>query len=218
MTRGEWLVTSSNARSNFHFNQHERRSPSGCDHCRPKRAGKSTLAPILLRDTFGLLEYVNADPIAIGLSAFDSASVSFEAGRITLVRLRELAKHRKNFAFETTLATRSYASWIKGLRESGYRFHLVFLWLNSVELAIQRVDERVRCGGHSVPFEVIRRRYNRGLNNFFNLYRPLADTWAVYDNSGSGAPLLVSAGGESIPQRVIRPETWSIFSKQQDEG
>lgn len=154
----------------------------------PNGAGKSTLAPILLRETFGVLEYVNADPIALGLSAFDSASMSFEAGRIMVARLRDLAKHRKNFAFETTLASRSHASWIKRLRESGYKFHLVFLWLSSIELAIRRVEERVRSGGHSVPDEVIRRRYARGLTNLFNLYQPLADTWAAYDNSGSGAP------------------------------
>jgi predicted ABC-type ATPase len=184
----------------------------------PNGAGKSTLAPILLRETFGVLEYVNADPIALGLSAFDSASVSFEAGRIMMARLRDLARHRKNFAFETTLASRSYASWIKGLRESGYKFHLVFLWLRSIELAIQRVEERVRSGGHSVPNEVIRRRYDRGITNLFNLYQPLADTWAVYDNSGLGAPLLVSAGGENIPQRIIRPDTWSLLLKRQDEG
>ena len=184
----------------------------------PNGAGKSTLAPILLRETFGVLEYVNADPIALGLSAFDSASVSFEAGRIMMARLRDLAKHRKNFAFEATLASRSYASWIKGLRGSRYKFHLVFLWLRSIELAIQRVEERVRSGGHSVPDEVIRRRYDRGLANFFKLYQPLADTWAAYDNSGSGAPLLVSAGGENIPQRIIKPDTWSLLVKRQDEG
>lgn len=183
----------------------------------PNGAGKSTLAPILLRDTFGLLEYVNADPIAFGLSAFDSSSMSLDAGRIMVLRLRALAKHRKSFAFETTLASRSYASWIKRLRKSGYRFHLVFLWLGSIELAIERVEERVRSGGHSVPDEVIRRRYDRGLANFFNLYQPLADTWATYDNSSSGAPLLVSAGGENIPQRVIKPDTWSLLLKQQHE-
>jgi predicted ABC-type ATPase len=183
----------------------------------PNGAGKSTLAPILLRDTFGLLEYVNADSIALGLSAFDSASMSLDAGRIMVVRLRELAKRRKSFAFETTLASRFYATWIKRLRESGYRFHLVFLWLSSMELAIQRVDWRVRSGGHSIPDEVIRRRYDRGLINFFNLYLPLADTWAAYDNSGSGAPLLVSAGGENIPQRIIRGDLWKRLLNRQHE-
>ncbi len=182
----------------------------------PNGAGKSTLAPFLLRDTFGLLEYVNADPIALGLSAFDSASMSLEAARIVLARLRDLAKRRRSFAFETTLASRFYAPWVKRLRESGYKFHLVFLWLSSVELAIERVDERVRSGGHSIPEEIIRRRYDRGITNFFNLYEPLADTWAAYDNSGSGTPLLVSAGGENIPLRVIRPETWSMLLKQNE--
>lgn len=184
----------------------------------PNGAGKSTLAPFLLRDTFGVLEYVNADPIALGLSAFDSASMSFEAGRIVLARLRDLAKRRKSFAFETTLASRFYAPWVKRLRESGYRFHLVFLWLSSIELAIERVEERVRSGGHSIPDEVIRRRYDRGLTNFFNFYQPLADTWAAYDNSGSGTPLLISAGGENIPNRVIRPDTWSLLVNWQNEG
>ena len=181
-------------------------------------AGKSTLAPVLLRDTFGLLEYVNADPIALGLSAFDSASMSVEAGRIVVARLRDLAKRRKSFAFETTLASRFYAPWVKRLRESGYKFHLVFLWLNSIELAIERVDERVRSGGHSIPDEVVRRRYDRGITNFFRLYQPLADTWVTYDNSGSGTPLLVSAGGENIPLRVIRPDTWGMLLNRQNEG
>jgi predicted ABC-type ATPase len=184
----------------------------------PNGAGKSTLAPVLLRDTFGLLEYVNADPIALGLSAFDSASMSFEAGRVTLDRLRGLADHRKNFAFETTLATRFYASWIARLRESGYDLHVVFVWLRSVELAIERVERRVLSGGHSIPEEVIRRRYHRGLVNFFELYQPLADTWAAYDNSGSATPLLVAAGGENIPQRISQPDIWEKLLRQKNEG
>lgn len=184
----------------------------------PNGAGKSTLAPYLVRDTFGLLEYVNADPIALGLSAFDSASMSLEAGRLMRDRLHGLAEHRRNFAFETTLASRSYASWIRRLREADYQFHLVFFWLSSVELAIERVEGRVRSGEHPVPEEVIRRRYHRGLANFFNLYQPLADTWATYDNSGSGTPLLVAAGGEKIPQQVSRPDTWEIFLRHRNEG
>jgi len=179
----------------------------------PNGAGKSTLAPLLLRDTFGLLEYVNADPIAVGLSAFDSASMSFEAGRIMLDRLHSLARLRRNFAFETTLASRSYAPWIVKLRESGYHFHLVFLWLSTSELAMQRVKERVRSGGHAVLDKVVERRYERGIANFFKLYRPLADTWVAYDNSSSTAPLLLSFGGENIPERVIRPGTWNKFQK-----
>ncbi len=184
----------------------------------PKGAGKSTLAPFLLRDTFGLLEYVNADPIALGLSAFDSASMSLKVGRLMRDRLHGLAEHRRSFAFETTLASRSYSSWIRQLRKAGYQFHLVFFWLSSVELAIVRVELRVRSGGHSIPEEVIRRRYQRGLINFFSLYQPLADTWAAYDNSGSGTPLLVAAGGEKIPQQVSRPDKWEMFLRYRNEG
>ncbi|HEY6231123.1 MAG TPA: zeta toxin family protein [Pyrinomonadaceae bacterium] len=184
----------------------------------PNGAGKSTLAPVLLRDTFGVLEYVNADPIALGLSAFDSASVSFEAGRIMVHRLHTLAEQRRNFAFETTLASRSYAPLIVKLRKSGYSFHLVFLWLRTSELAIQRVQERVRGGGHAVPDEVVARRYERGIANFFKLYRPLANTWAAYDNSSFTAPLLVAFGGESIPEQVIRPDIWNVFLQRRNEG
>lgn len=161
----------------------------------PNGAGKSTLAPFLLRDTFGLLEFVNADTISAGLSAFNTEAVALDAGRVMLARLRELAAQKQSFAFETILSTRFYASWIAGLRKSGYEFHLVFVWLRCVELAIERVEGRVRTGGHSISEEVIRRRYHRGLINFFALYQPLAETWVAYDNSGSSTPLLVAAGG-----------------------
>src|SRR5438132_10976934 len=129
----------------------------------PNGAGKSTLSPTILRDTFGLLEFVNADTISVGLSAFNAEAVALDAGRVMLTRLRELAAHKQSFAFESTLATRSYAPWISRLAQEGYEFHLLFLWLNTVELAIQRVAERVRYGGHSVTDNIIRRRYHRGL-------------------------------------------------------
>src|SRR5258706_4725877 len=102
----------------------------------PNGAGKTSLAPYLLRDWLGLLEYVNADTIAQGLSAFQPERAAFEAGRIMLKRLRELAEQRKSFAFETTLATRSYAGWLEKLRRDGYRVNLMFVWLNSPDLAV----------------------------------------------------------------------------------
>src|SRR5882762_4372474 len=131
----------------------------------PNGAGKTTLAPFLLRDTFGLLEFVNADTISAGLSAFNPEGVAFDAGRLMLERLRELATDEQGFAFESTLATRSYAPWISSLQQAGYEFHLVFLWLHSVDLAVGRVASRHRGGGHFVAPEVIRRRYRRGLSN-----------------------------------------------------
>jgi len=150
----------------------------------PNGAGKSTLAPALLRDTLGIFEYVNADTIAEGLSAFAPEDASFDAGRVMLGRLHELASEGKDFAFETTLASRFYAGWIEKLRSNGYRASLVFLWLDSVDLAIERVEARVRVGGHSIPEETIRRRFERGLKNLFKLYLPVMDSWKVFDAKG----------------------------------
>ena len=174
----------------------------------PNGAGKSTLAPVLLRDTFGLLEFVNADTISAGLSAFNAEAVALDAGRVMLTRLRELAVHKQSFAFESTLATRSYIPWISRLAQQGYEFHLLFLWLNTVELAIQRVAERVHGGGHSVSEDIIRRRYRRGLENLSQLYLPIADTWVVYDNSGAGSPLLIASGEKERTSTVVLPDTW----------
>jgi len=180
----------------------------------PNGAGKSTLAPAILRDTFGLLEFVNADTISSGLSAFNAEAVALDAGRVMLTRLRELASNKQSFAFESTLATRSYAPWISRLSREGYQFHLLFLWLNTVELAIQRVAERVRGGGHSVSGRIIRRRYQRGLENLSQLYLPLADTWVVYDNSGGGSPPLIASGGKDRASTVVFPDLWqSVVGK-----
>lgn len=174
----------------------------------PNGAGKSTLAPVLLRDTFGLLEFVNADTISAGLSAFNAEAVALDAGRVMLTRLRELAANKQSFAFESTLATRSYAPWISRLAQEGYEFHLLFLSLSTVELAIQRVAERVRGGGHSVSDDIIRRRYRRGLENLSQLYLPLANTWVVYENSGAGSPLLIASGGKERTSTVVFPDVW----------
>ena len=181
----------------------------------PNGAGKSTLAPVLLRDTFGLLEFVNADTISAGLSAFNAEAVALDAGRVMLTRLRELAANRQKFAFESTLATRSYAPWISRLIEDGYEFHLMFLWLNTAELAIERVAERVREGGHSVREEIVRRRYNRGLDNLFELYLPIAKTWVVYDNSGADSLLLIANGEQRRTSLVAQPELWRTLANRQ---
>ena len=177
----------------------------------PNGAGKSTLAPFLLRDTFGLLEYVNADTIALGLSAFNSENAAFEAGRVMLTRLHDLAGKRESFAFESTLASRSYVPWISTLKQQGYSFHLLFLWLHDVDLAIHRVRERVSAGGHDVPENIIRRRYQRGVQNFFRMYQPLADTWVVYDNSVSGTSLLIARGSYNNETLAYQPALWQEF-------
>jgi predicted ABC-type ATPase len=177
----------------------------------PNGAGKTTLAPLLLRDTFGVMEYVNADAIALGLSAFQPERVAMEAGRIMLRHLRTLAAQRRTFAFESTLATRSYAPWIRQLCQQDYAFHVLFLWLRSPELAVQRVRERVRLGGHDVPEVVVRRRYQHGIRNFFDLYLPLATSWSVYDNSVAQAPLILATGQGSALSVISQPELWQRF-------
>ena len=177
----------------------------------PNGAGKTTLAPFLLRDKLRVLEYVNADPIALGLSGFDPARVALQAGRVMLNRLHELAEQQETFAFETTLAAKHYAEWIKKLRNDGYRFQLIFLWLQSRDLAVRRVQERVNAGGHDVPEQVILRRHAAGLRNFWKIYQPLADAWAVYDNSRSEA-LLIAAGDREVPLLVHDKRSWVSFS------
>jgi predicted ABC-type ATPase len=181
-------------------------------------AGKSTLAPYLLRDTFGLMEYVNADTIAQGLSAFAPETVALEAGRLMLKRLRDLAARQVHFAFESTLASRSYAPWIAELKQDGYDFHLFYIWLNSPELAVRRVEERVKLGGHAIPAATIRRRYQRGLQNFFALYQPLADSWTVYDNSTSGNPLLLADQHQAAPVQIHQAALWGDLCNLKNQG
>ena len=179
----------------------------------PNGAGKTTLAPFLLRDELGLTEYVNADTIAAGLSAFNPQGATLEAGRVMLKRLRELAAERRSFAFETTLATRSYAPFVARLKQRGYEFHLFFLWLRSPELAARRVRERVLLGGHDVPLNVISRRYVKGASNFFHLYRSLADSWVVYDNSVSGTPSQIAIGSGMRVEKIGDANLWRKFNR-----
>ena len=177
----------------------------------PNGAGKSTSAPFLLRDTLGISEFVNADTSRRGLSAFDPEGAAFAAGRVMLKRLSELAEAKATFAFETTLASRSFAPWLRRQQERGYRVHLVFLWLPSAEFAIQRVKERVRLGGHFVPDETVRRRYGAGLNNFFKLYQPLAGSWDFYDNTRTDTELIAS--GEKETHVVSQLPLWDKIVK-----
>src|SRR5215208_2498675 len=143
----------------------------------PNGAGKSTAAPALLRDVLGVTTFVNADEIARGLSGFAPEHAAVAAGRVMLARLHELADEGADFAFETTLSGRTYLGWLAGLRRTGYRVRLEYIWLSSPDLAVNRVRDRVRRGGHSIPEDTIRRRYDVSLRNFFRLYRPIADTW-----------------------------------------
>jgi predicted ABC-type ATPase len=153
-------------------------------------AGKTTASYTILPEILNCKEFVNADEIAKGLSPFQPEKVSFEAGRIMLHRIDELLQKEADFAFETTLSAKSYISIIKKAQSQGYFVTLVFFWLNSIELAKQRVVIRVSEGGHNIPEDVIERRYIRGIKNFFKIYLNACDNVMLFDNSNK-SPVLI---------------------------
>lgn len=157
----------------------------------PNGAGKTTVSKAVLRDALGVREFVNADVIAAGLSGFDPERAAFAAGRVMLTRLRELAAAHESFAFETTLASRTFAPWLAELKTQGWRVRILYVWVQSADTSVARVAARVRKGGHDVPEDVIRRRYLRSAHNLFSLYLPLANAWRIYDNTG-GKPRLIA--------------------------
>ncbi len=172
----------------------------------PNGAGKSTAAPFLLKQALGILEFVNADQIAMGLSAYAPETVSFEAGRIMLHRLRELAAANVSFAFESTLSSRTFAPFLSRCKAQGYQVQLFYVALPSAKLAINRVALRVKLGGHNIPQADIERRFQRSLHNLYALYLPLADRWTVLDNaSGTLKPI---AHGTAHRTHVEEPEKW----------
>jgi predicted ABC-type ATPase len=179
----------------------------------PNGAGKSTLAPALLRDTLNIPEFVKADTIAEGLSAFAPEDASFDAGRVMLGRLSELAEANRDFSFESTLATRFYARWLADLQQKqGYRVSVLFLWLRNVDLAVERVRARVKLGGHDVPEETIRRSFDRGINNFFELYQPIADAWRVF-NAGTDPASEIARYDSLKGERVFDQQPWKQIKK-----
>ena len=174
----------------------------------PNGAGKSTTAPRLLRDALAVTEFINADAIAAGLSAFRPESVAFAAGRLMLRRIRSLALAGHDFAFETTLASRVFGPLLRRLRASGYRVQLAFLSLPNADLAVARVAERVRAGGHDVPAPVIRRRFSAGLGNLFGTYLDIADVWQVFDNSALTAPRVIASKLPPDEPRIFDADAW----------
>lgn len=159
----------------------------------PNGAGKTTFAGEFLPNEADCPNFVNADLIAAGLAPFVPDTAAFRAGRVMITEIHNHIRLGESFAFETTLSGRHYAQLIPQWQSSGYRIKLFFLKLVSPELAIARVRQRVRSGGHNVPEPVIRRRFATGLRNFAALYKPIVDEWALYDNSGP-TPLLLKEG------------------------
>lgn len=162
----------------------------------PNGAGKSTFAREFLPNEAGCPVFVNADLIAAGLSPFVPEKAAIRAGRLMLAEIHRHAAAGESFAFETTLSGRGYARFIPAWQAAGYGVHLVFLRLPTVELAIERVAVRVAQGGHDVPVEVIRRRFDKGWRYFQDVYCSLVDTWQLFDNSTED-PHLLAEGGKS---------------------
>lgn len=182
----------------------------------PNGAGKSTHADAILA-ALKIETFVNADYIARGLSGRNTDAVAFEAGRIMLKRLQQLAEARADFAFESTLSSRTFAAFLAKLKEQGYAVAIYYFALANAQLAVRRVKLRVSLGGHDVPPDIVRRRYGRSVSNFFHLYMPLADEWTVFDNST--VPHARSVAAKIQGQlTVTEPKTWHKLQKLSQAG
>lgn len=175
-------------------------------------AGKTTASLNILPVILDCKEFVNADTIAYGLNPLNPASVAFEAGKIFLNRINELIGERKDFAVESTLASKSLAEIIQKAKEHDYKINLILFWLQNYDIAIQRVSERVKLGGHNIPEEVIIRRYYRGINNFFEIYSKISDYWIVIDNTFDVSEN-IAQGEKEQAVKIINKNKWEQFQR-----
>lgn len=182
----------------------------------PNGAGKTTLSYTILPEIFDCEEFVNADEIARGISPLKPEKANFRAGRLMIERIKELISNGESFAFETTLSTMSYRGLIKYVTKLGYDTTLLFLALDSVDLAFQRVKTRVQEGGHNIPTDTIERRYNKGLSNLFKIYMPLVSRWILVDNSSEKFEFIAEGSGSEL---VVRSKkTWLNLKKKYNES
>ena len=179
-------------------------------------AGKTTASFTILPEILDCKEFVNADEIAKGLSPFQPEKVSFEAGRIMLNRINELLETNQNFAFETTLATKSYKSKIVEAKKKNYNVTLLFFWLETIDLAIERVKTRVIEGGHNIETEVIKRRYINGIKNLFEIYLEIADEVLIFDNS-FGTPEVIAEKSLETEIKILSKTKFDNFKKNWNE-
>lgn len=178
---------------------------SGCNG-----AGKTTAAKTILPDVLHCKEFVNADEIAKGLSPFNPENVAFQAARIMLERIDYLKEQGIDFAIETTLSTKSYVRLVEECQSLGYKVVLVFFWLSSVELALERVSIRVQKGGHNIPADVVERRYHKGLLNLQQYFLPIVDEFIVYNNTGNSPDIIASGLKSELP--IVQNEIlWRII-------
>ena len=184
---------------------------SGCNG-----AGKTTASYSMLPEMLDCREFVNSDEFAKGLSPFDPSKASIQASRFMIMKIRYLLKRQQDFAIETTLATRTLLKTVRMAQNAGYTVTLLYFWLNTPELAIERVRARVEAGGHDIPEETIRRRYNVGIYYFFNTYAPICERWILADNSQ--VPFRVIAEGTKDEVMTIRDEaTYARIKEIADE-
>ncbi len=174
-------------------------------------AGKTTASYSVLPEMLGCREFVNADEIAKGLSPFNPENQAIEAGRLMLQRMELLLHDGEDFAFETSLATRTYANFVRKAQQKGYFVSLLFFWLPTPEQAIQRVAMRVSEGGHNIPEAVIRRRYVKGLSNLRRLYMPICDYWIIYDNSTVEGIKKIAYGTREEIMRIYDPLSYETI-------
>jgi predicted ABC-type ATPase len=181
----------------------------------PNGAGKSTVAKDLLQDQLDIRAFVNADVIAGLLAPSNPDVVAIAAGRTMLAQIARLRRARADFAFEATLSGRALPGAVREMVDAGYRVDLFYLWLPTVEMAIRRVRRRVLLGGHSVPEEMIRRRYDRSLRNFGE-YRHLVDEWKVFHGGArrvGGRIPLIARGTKDRVEEVRNADAWRIIQR-----
>lgn len=180
-------------------------------------AGKTTASFTILPEIIECKEFVNADEIAKGLSPFQPEKVAFEAGRIMLHRINTLLNDNESFAFETTLSARSYKHTIQEAKQKGYTTTLLFFWLQTVELAKERVKIRVSEGGHNIEPDVIERRYFKGIKNLFDIYLPIVDGAFVFDNS-FGKHELIAQKTVDNKLKLFNENKFNDLNKYYDHG
>jgi predicted ABC-type ATPase len=177
-------------------------------------SGKTTAAEYLLPEK-GVLEFVNADEIARGLSPLNPAGQRVKAGKLVIARIKELVSRGEDFAVETTLSGHGLAALLKSARRKGYRVHLYYLYTSDVRLNLKRIKYRVAQGGHDVPAKDVRRRYGRSLYNLFHIYMDLCDMINVYDSSEAAKPVLMAMGSKASGMTVApaHATTWERMKK-----
>lgn len=199
------------AASTSHLSKQTRVSPQIYVIAGPNGAGKTTFAKKFLPDYVWCKQFVNADLIAGGLAPFSPEQAALQAGKLLLEQIDHLSSKRISFGFETTLAGVTYLKRLAELKKMGYQIRLFFLWIPSLELALARIEDRVKRGGHFIPEETVRRRFQKGIDHLFKLYRPLLDSWMLFDNSGTYPHLI--AAEENRKLKIIDAELFDKIQK-----